>query len=239
MKKQKGITLIALIITIIVMLILVGVTINVALNGGVFDTANKATSDTEKHLIYDQILGVMKLTDNGTINVKETHSNAEAVLGNQGMITSQLGADGIFTVTGKIETYKYKITETEIIIDPEEISNEWIKRGLSPKYQYGKWYGYTEVKDGVETVRKWFVLYADGSYSQDTLGRPDSILNFPSQEMDQMLGTAITVSGNDFIANGNWKVTLNESDGTAILIICDKDTGEYNYERTILLRVIE
>ena len=36
LKKQNGITLIALIITVIVMLILVGVTVNVALNGGLF-----------------------------------------------------------------------------------------------------------------------------------------------------------------------------------------------------------
>ena len=44
----NGITLIALIITVIVMLILVGVTITVALNGGVFETANKAATETQK-----------------------------------------------------------------------------------------------------------------------------------------------------------------------------------------------
>ena len=46
MNTQKGITLIALIVTIIVMLILVGVTVTVALNGGLFSTANKATKET-------------------------------------------------------------------------------------------------------------------------------------------------------------------------------------------------
>ena len=44
----NGITLIALIITVIVMLILVGVTITVALNGGLFETANKAATETQK-----------------------------------------------------------------------------------------------------------------------------------------------------------------------------------------------
>ena len=39
MKKQNGITLIALIITIIVMLILVGVSVTIALEGGLFGTA--------------------------------------------------------------------------------------------------------------------------------------------------------------------------------------------------------
>lgn len=47
MKEQRGITLIALIITIIVMLILVGVTVSVALNGGLFDAAKKAASETQ------------------------------------------------------------------------------------------------------------------------------------------------------------------------------------------------
>ncbi len=50
----KGITLIALIITIIVMLILVGVTINVALDGGLFEKAKKATYQTEISEIQEQ-----------------------------------------------------------------------------------------------------------------------------------------------------------------------------------------
>lgn len=46
MKGQKGITLVALIITIIVMLILVGVSISVALNGGLFTKARTANEET-------------------------------------------------------------------------------------------------------------------------------------------------------------------------------------------------
>ena len=56
MKEQKGITLIALIITIIVMLILVAVTINVALNGGIFTKAKDATLKTEIAQIQEQLL---------------------------------------------------------------------------------------------------------------------------------------------------------------------------------------
>ena len=48
MKEQKGITLIALIITIIVMLILVGVSVSIALNTGLFKTAQGAAKNTEK-----------------------------------------------------------------------------------------------------------------------------------------------------------------------------------------------
>lgn len=46
MRTEKGITLIALVITIIVMLILVGVTITMALNGKLFDYAKDATQRT-------------------------------------------------------------------------------------------------------------------------------------------------------------------------------------------------
>ena len=46
MKGQKGITLVALIITIIVMLILVAVTISVAMNGGLFTRARDAREQT-------------------------------------------------------------------------------------------------------------------------------------------------------------------------------------------------
>ena len=47
MRDQKGITLVALIITIIVMLILVAVTISVALNGGIFQRAREANYETK------------------------------------------------------------------------------------------------------------------------------------------------------------------------------------------------
>ena len=49
-KKQKGITLIALIITIVIMLILATITIDVAIDGKLFDTAKDAVGKTnEKH----------------------------------------------------------------------------------------------------------------------------------------------------------------------------------------------
>lgn len=48
MKEQKGITLVALVITIIVMLILVGVSITVALKGGLFTSAKDAANNTKE-----------------------------------------------------------------------------------------------------------------------------------------------------------------------------------------------
>jgi len=54
--SQKGITLIALIITIIIMLILVGVTISMAINGGLFDYAGKAVGDMKNAIAYEKEL---------------------------------------------------------------------------------------------------------------------------------------------------------------------------------------
>ena len=55
MKGQKGITLVALIITIIVMLILVAVTISVALEGGLFDRARDARDKTKRAQIEEAL----------------------------------------------------------------------------------------------------------------------------------------------------------------------------------------
>lgn len=53
MKGQKGITLVALVITIIVMLILVGVTINIAINGGLIEKTREAAYKTDAQSIQE------------------------------------------------------------------------------------------------------------------------------------------------------------------------------------------
>ena len=54
MRKNKGITLIALIITIIILLILVGVSINLAIKGDLFGSAEKAVSGTNDKTAQEQ-----------------------------------------------------------------------------------------------------------------------------------------------------------------------------------------
>ncbi|MCL2341699.1 MAG: hypothetical protein FWC53_01160 [Firmicutes bacterium] len=55
MRGQKGITLVALVITIIVMLILAGVTITIAVNGGIFTQANNAKIAQSNAAVDDAI----------------------------------------------------------------------------------------------------------------------------------------------------------------------------------------
>lgn len=66
MRSQKGITLIALVITIIVMLILVAVTITMAVNGGLFGYAKDAGTQTNAAVANEQGLA------NGTASVNLT-----------------------------------------------------------------------------------------------------------------------------------------------------------------------
>ena len=54
MRRNKGITLIALIITIIILLILVGVSINLAIKGDLFGSAEKAVSGTNDKTAQEQ-----------------------------------------------------------------------------------------------------------------------------------------------------------------------------------------
>ena len=65
LKTEKGITLIALVITIIVMLILVGVSVTVALNGGLFTTAKEAAEGTATKRNEELELSSGKVTING------------------------------------------------------------------------------------------------------------------------------------------------------------------------------
>ena len=65
LKTQNGITLIALVITIIVMLILVAVTISMAINGGLFEKAGKATGDTKNAMNAEQALASGQITIGG------------------------------------------------------------------------------------------------------------------------------------------------------------------------------
>ena len=62
MRSQKGITLIALVITIIVMLILVAVTITMAVNGGLFNYAKQAADETNRAIDSENDLGTGIIT---------------------------------------------------------------------------------------------------------------------------------------------------------------------------------
>lgn len=103
LKEKNGITLIALIITIIVMLILVAVTISMVVKGGLFDYASKATKDTKNAIAKEQE------TANGKIKIGDKVYNS---------IDEYLNGTG--------PKLKYTIEGNEIIISLEYSWEEYI-----------------------------------------------------------------------------------------------------------------
>ena len=79
MRDQKGITLIALIITIIVMLILVVVSVTIALQSGLFEAAGDATQKTQDELTSENNLSSGIVNVDGTTedihNIVEQYTN--------------------------------------------------------------------------------------------------------------------------------------------------------------------
>ena len=82
LKTKNGITLIALVITIIVMLILVAVTISMAINGGLFEKAGKATGDTKNAMDAEQQLADGRIQIDGKVyeSIDDYLAGKEAVL---------------------------------------------------------------------------------------------------------------------------------------------------------------
>ena len=108
--SKTGITLIALIITIIVMLILVGVTISVTLNGGLFEKAKTATIQTEEEKILEEMLAMAEITDEGKFDYNTIINKIKS---NHPEYTIEYTYPNA-TITGKLGTYKYIVSENEI-----------------------------------------------------------------------------------------------------------------------------
>ena len=76
MKEEKGITLIALVITIIVMLILVVVSVTVALDGGLFNSAKSARDNTTNEAEGEKEISTGTVNiDNKKVNIEEYANN--------------------------------------------------------------------------------------------------------------------------------------------------------------------
>ena len=102
LKTQNGITLIALVITIIVMLILVAVTISMAINGGLFEKAGKATGDTRNAMNAEQALASGQITIDG-----KTYASIDDYLaGKEAMLTYNEATkeNGFLTVKARYES---------------------------------------------------------------------------------------------------------------------------------------
>ena len=94
------------------MLILVGVTINVALNGGIFGKAETATRQTEEQAILEEMLAMMDVTNEGKIDHDTIIRKMKEKRGAENVEYAYPNAK----ITGKLGTYNYIVSETEIRI---------------------------------------------------------------------------------------------------------------------------
>ncbi len=113
--KQNGITLIALIITIIVMLVLVGVTINVALTGGLFEKGEKAAYQTNVSTIKEQLsLKIAEeLAENGGKAPEVGYTIAIGDLPLSSSITTEFGNKLTISKDGTLYYIEEKVNEKE------------------------------------------------------------------------------------------------------------------------------
>ena len=144
MKKQKGITLIALIITIIVMLILVTVTVTTAINGGLFESIRKASRDTQKQSVLEE-LNALTAEFNADLYVNpdkyynEDGEDFEKIIMEQTKIrilgennenpNSSVEEDVEYGIDGYAISFVYKGTNAKwkFVINPEEGTIDYIE----------------------------------------------------------------------------------------------------------------
>ena len=112
LRTQNGITLIALIITIIIMLILVGVSVTVALNGGLFNAAKQAKDDTKTAIKAEQKL------DNGKIKINgQWYNSVNDYLNNNPIVPEIKIKDS--STKAEITTVELKKKQSEEVTDTE------------------------------------------------------------------------------------------------------------------------
>ncbi len=153
MKNHKGITLIALVITIIVMLILVGVTINIAVNGGLFTYAEKASKEIKFQSDDEQIQAIYATTQMAKYLNKDNSFSDEIKkeFGQDTVVKNENGAYTVILTNGDKHTVGHIIKNN--IITPEDIQNE----GLTDNYKI-KVAGYDFCLDGDVSLYIYFQI---------------------------------------------------------------------------------
>ena len=94
------------------MLILVGVTINLAANGGLFEKSRTASKDTEQKKILEELIAMAEFDNDGKINVDSLIEKVGAKY--DGSRYDQTNSK--LTVKGNKGDFYYKVTDTEIKI---------------------------------------------------------------------------------------------------------------------------
>ena len=138
MKTNKGITLIALVITIIVMLILVVVTIRIATNGGLFDYAGRAARETKDAIADETDIANGKITIGGV-----TYNSIDEFVNRNNVSRLKYKVEGSNIIVYLVDSY-YDYLETNELEDSKEnysdytsyITNKIAEKPLKEKENY-------------------------------------------------------------------------------------------------------
>lgn len=133
--KTKGITLVALIITIVVMLILVGVSIQVVINSDLIGTAQDAANRMEIAYAEEGNLGGVKIGD-------ETYNSIEEYFTED---SEEITVESI-TITGETEVIQEREIQLTAEIEPSNAVVTWTSsdEGIATVDSNGKVTGVTE-----------------------------------------------------------------------------------------------
>ena len=132
-KRNNGITLVALVITIIILLILAGISIQSITNTGLFANAKRAKDESMKGQLQEEIsLAIQSIQTEEIYKGKSV--TLETLAGGQleealTDITAELDGDEI---NGEYKNYEYTIDSNDITKKPSiESSNAWWLRSPS------------------------------------------------------------------------------------------------------------
>ena len=213
LKQNKGITLIALIITIIVMLILVAVTVTVALNGGLFDKADEAKKSTLLRADEEELqIEIATAYDEkeGIINLETLAKNLRAKKwtvtdsGDKLICTSKNGNTFTVDKEGKITDGGEHIGGGN---EPEAFN--WGSKGLGNIDTSAEYKGYIEYFD--MTIIASFtedgrIIMYEGDFATDPIevnvkGMEGTTLSFPIKIQGNTTNITVTMNGNNIKAN--------------------------------------
>ena len=222
MKTKNGITLIALIITIIVMLILVGVTVTVAINGGLFKSAKEAAKGTTIARVKEQMMGDITTKIAEKLGDNITESELETIAQKYGTIIEKDGIKYLKLTDGGYEVPLSEIWQVETVVtlaslycDEEGCTNaEHLHKGDYVEYR-PKTEQITYAPDKGEGIGK-YTGYTGGTAEQSI---PQENLNWRVLGKDDK-GNILLISGAPtnsvvyfygYVGYNNYETVLNDT----------------------------
>ena len=210
-KSTKGITLVALVITIIILLILAGISISTLTNTGIFEKAKEAKqksenaqkeedrliSEYEKEIVKQDAEGIW----DGKVNKPDLMSGMSAIYFDNNKATKVGNTD-------KDKWYSYN--DKEWANAQTEDGSMWV---WIPRYAYKITYKDTSNKEQGGTIDVVFLVgTTDNYYDKDgklqTAKRQTSETDIPDATKDYVVHPAFTNESNIGYVNGGWKKEL-------------------------------